>query len=108
MDKNTHERLMSVLEKSRDMARTGLKPDIYEDEETWLRHKLDFIAGQLTYGMELLAALEAAEARAAFQEAKCNAAYEAVAEQAARADIAEARAGRLEATLLSYLEPGRG
>ena len=52
--------------------------------------------------------LHEARERAAFQEAKCNAAYEAVAEQAARADIAEARAGRLEATLLSYLEPGRG
>ena len=37
--------------------------------------------------LSLLAALEAAEARAA---------------------AAEARAGRLEATLLSYLEPGRG
>src|SRR3990167_8311909 len=51
----------------------------------------------------VLAALEAAEARAAFQEAKCNAAYEAVAEQAARADIAEARAGRLEPWLNAVL-----
>ena len=51
----------------------------------------------------LLAALEAAEARAVFQEAKCNAAYEAVAEQAARADIAEARAGRLEPWLNAVL-----
>ena len=47
--------------------------------------------------------LEARE-RAAFQEAKCNAAYEAVAEQAARADIAEARAGRLESLLIELRE----
>ena len=54
MDEQTNNQLLAVIVKIRDLARTGLKPDIYEDEETWLRHKLDFIAGQANYAVEIL------------------------------------------------------
>jgi len=37
-------RLKGVLREIRDLARTGLKPDIYPTEEIWLRHKINQIA----------------------------------------------------------------
>mgnify|MGYP001316466614 CR=1 FL=1 len=37
-------RLKGVLREIRDLARTGLKPDIYPTEEIWLQHKINQIA----------------------------------------------------------------
>ena len=39
--------LKEKLEEIRDLARTGLKPDVYPTEEDWLRHKCNRIAGDL-------------------------------------------------------------
>lgn len=37
-------RLKDILREIRDLACTGLKPDIYPTEEIWLQHKINWIA----------------------------------------------------------------
>ena len=44
-------KLREQLKAIRDLARTGLKPDVYPTEEDWLFHKCNRIAGMAQMGL---------------------------------------------------------
>jgi len=45
-------RLRHALEEIRDLVRTGLKPDIYPDEESWNRSKLRSIVNMASVALQ--------------------------------------------------------